>query len=325
MKIEDLDASHSRWRTRTVMVDNGVFRLDLFPDFGAKIYSLVHQPTGKELLWRNPFLPAWSARTRVFDDCWTGGWDESFPNDEVATIDGVTYPDHGELWAASWTCEVDPAGTIYLRNECPISGCRVEKWISLEDDEERIRFRHRLTNLRDQAIPYLWKLHPALVVSPGDFILIPARRILLEPEFLGTLASAPLESSSPVLELPDRTVDLRIVPPRANKDVYLYYGVDQPEGWCSCYDPSRRLAVALSYPRDLFTSCWLFASYGGWRDHYVAVLEPSTAYPFRLDKAAAAGQCSTLAANAQQEATVVFATGHNIDGVTHVSEDGLIH
>lgn len=325
MTIEDVAAARSPWKTRTITVDNGLLRFVLFPDRGGRIFSLVHQATGKEILWRNPSLDPAMAPSGAFDNCWTGGWDELFPNDEVATLGGTTYPDHGELWTARWCCEVQNPNTVYLRTETPKSRCRVEKWITVNDGEERIRFRHRLQNLSDQPLPYLWKLHPALAVSPGDSILIPAGRIRLEPEFLGTLGGGPLEFKGPILTLPDRTVDLRVVPPPASSAVHFFYGLDLREGWCAAYDPARRLAVGLAFPRELFTSCWLFASYGGWRDHYVAVLEPSTAYPFRLEQAAALGQCAVLPPRGCQKAEVVFSTRSGIAGVSGIAPDGAIH
>jgi hypothetical protein len=215
-------------------------------------------------------------------------------------------------------------GTIYLRAHCAISDCLVEKWITVNDGEERIHFRHRLTNLTNRKLPYLWKLHPALNVSPGDSVLIPARRNQLEPAFMGTLEGGPMEWVGPVARVGDRDVDVRIVPPCEARDVRFFYGLDLIEGWCATYDPQRRLAVGLAFPKDLFTSCWLFASYGGWRDHFVAVLEPCTAYPFRLEEAVAKGQCSVLSPGGVQEAVVVFSARHGIDGVSRISADGEI-
>ena len=180
-------------------------------------------------------------------------------------------------------------------------------------------------DLCGRTMPYLWKLHPALAVSAGDSIEIPARRIQLESEFLGSLGGGPLEWNSPLLTLPDRTVDLRIVPPASSREVHFFYGLDLREGWCAAYDTARRLAVGLAFPRELFTSCWLFASYGGWREHYVAVLEPSTAWPFRLERAAGAGQCAHLSPYGYQEAEVVFSTRSGLDGVSGINSDGEIY
>jgi hypothetical protein len=284
-----------------IVLDSGRLRVVLLPGLGAKIYSIVHLPTGKELLWHNPSVaPAAVPAGSGFDDHWAGGWDELFPNDESACLAGDAYPDHGELWTARWDCEIERtarSATVYLRTECPAAHCRVEKWIEMEDGEPGMRFRHRLTNLRNRPLPYLWKLHPALAVSPGDRILIPANRILLEPEFLGTLAG--------------RDVDLSVVPPPDSGEVHFFYGVELTDGWCGTYDPVRRLALEWTYPKDLFTSCWLFASYGGWRGHYVAVLEPCTAYPYRLEQAAACNQCSLLPPLGTQEASVTFSVREN--------------
>ena len=46
-----------------------------------------------------------------------------------------------------------------------------------------------------------------------------------------------------------------------------------------------RSTTGLTFPASTFPSCWLFASFGGWRNHNVAILEPSTTYPFELEKA----------------------------------------
>jgi len=40
-----------------------------------------------------------------YDDVWSGGWDELFPNDEATSLDGEAYPDHGEVWTSPWQAE----------------------------------------------------------------------------------------------------------------------------------------------------------------------------------------------------------------------------
>jgi len=84
-----------------------------------------------------------------YDDLWSGAWDELFPNDEVAVIDGESYPDHGEVWRRDWHAEPftqsDAVGSR-LRFLTPISGIHVEKTITLRVGETRIEFQHRFTN-----------------------------------------------------------------------------------------------------------------------------------------------------------------------------------
>ncbi|HVX66937.1 MAG TPA: hypothetical protein VHA11_10065 [Bryobacteraceae bacterium] len=328
MKVEDLGPAQSPWGLRTLVVENRCLRLALLPEAGAKIYSLMHKPTGKEILWQNPRVPPRrNPAGSGYDDAWSGGWDELFPNDEPATLDGSVFPDHGELWTSEWEYEIqraDDAAVIHLSTRARAARCAVEKWIEVREGEERVRFRHRFRNLRERPLPFIWKLHPAMAVSPCDRILVPAAKFQLEPLSIGTLGGGALEWNEPVLRPPGRTVDLTVAAPPESRELHFYYGLDLQDGWCAVYDPGRQLAAGLAFPKELFTSCWVFASYGGWNDYYVAVLEPSTGYPFQLDAAAALGQCSVLAPHAELEAQFVFALRAGIPGVSRITPEGAI-
>lgn len=310
--------------SHTVTLDNGLLRLEVLPEAGAKIRSIVHLPTGTELLWQNPAIKARPVPPgSSYDDTWSGGWDELFPNDEPAVINGRAYPDHGELWTNAWDFEVE-GGTLALSTITPVTGCKVEKRLTLASGCPRIHFHHRLTNPGADPVPYLWKLHPALRVEPGDRLLMPAGRFILEPASAGTLEGAsPIPGTSQV-RLGDRTIDLLEVPPPGRRELYFFYGVDLQDGWCALYRPQTRLGVGFSFPKDVFPTCWLFASYGGWNDYHVAVLEPCTGYPFRLQDIAAAGRELLLLPNRPVEADVVFTVQENLPGIGAITPGGKI-
>jgi galactose mutarotase-like enzyme len=308
-----------------ITLDNGSLRLRILPEAGAKIESIVHLPTGTELLWQNPEREALPVSAGAsYDDAWSGGWDELFPNDEPASVGGFRYPDHGELWTNSWEYRITSGGDLMLSTVTPVTACRVEKRIRLDDSHSKVRFYHRFTNSGSDPVPYLWKLHPALHVEQGDRLLIPADRFVLEPAAAGTLEKGEVEPGATHVRLADRTIDLLEVPPRESQKLHFFYGVDLREGWCGLYRPERKLAVGLAFPRNIFNTCWLFASYGGWRDYYVAVLEPCTGYPFRLEEIAAAGREAVLAPSASFEAKVVFTVEENLDGISRITPDGQI-
>ncbi|MGA8868674.1 MAG: hypothetical protein WB510_16990, partial [Candidatus Sulfotelmatobacter sp.] len=91
---------------RTVVIENRFLRVVVLPEAGAKIWQIIYKPTDVELLWNNPRIaPARLPSTSRYDDVWSGGWDELFPNDEIALIEGESYPDHGELWTGEWQAE----------------------------------------------------------------------------------------------------------------------------------------------------------------------------------------------------------------------------
>ena len=73
------------WQYRglqVVRIENEHIRVDVFPEVGAKIYNFVHKDSNRNLLWHNPRVPpARVAYGALFDDHWSGGWDELVPND----------------------------------------------------------------------------------------------------------------------------------------------------------------------------------------------------------------------------------------------------
>ncbi len=105
----------TRWSLcglQVVRLENQLVRLDILPQLGAKIYSFIHQPSGRDLLWHNPHLqPAAVPFGAKFDDTWSGGWDELIPNDvPVAFPNGDVLPDHGEVWSQTSEWQVVEAG-----------------------------------------------------------------------------------------------------------------------------------------------------------------------------------------------------------------------
>src|ERR1051326_6019246 len=84
---------------RTVVLENRMLRLVILPEAGGKIWQITYKPHDADLLWNNPRIsPAKLPLNSRYDDVWSGGWDELFPNDEASVIEGEGYPEIGELW-----------------------------------------------------------------------------------------------------------------------------------------------------------------------------------------------------------------------------------
>jgi|SRR6478609_6059062 len=74
-------------------------KCSIIPALGGKIWSLYNQQLSKEFLWVNAVLPIqMQERGADYDANFLGAIDELIPNDMVENIDGIDYPDHGELW-----------------------------------------------------------------------------------------------------------------------------------------------------------------------------------------------------------------------------------
>jgi hypothetical protein len=313
---------------RAIQLENRLLRVVVLPEAGAKIWQIVYKPLDAALLWNRPGMgPASQSLGAVYDDVWSGGWDELFPNDEAAMLDGGSLPDHGELWTGNWDAvpfqEAGAAG-VRLSYSTPISSFRVEKRLLLKPETATLEIHYRLTNRGAAPFPFLFKLHPAFAVSAAHRIDFPPMRVVREPEFPGTLAEAPLSFPWPNAPMGERTQDLRQVPDASSGAVHFFYGAGLASGWCGVTNRAARLAAALRFDPEIFSSCWLFATHGGWNDLNVAVPEPATGYPFRMQSMIEEGRARWLAPGESLETTVLFSAQQGIASIGGVEADGRI-
>lgn len=313
---------------RAVVLESNLLRVVVLPEAGAKIWQITYKPLDADLLWNNPRIPpARLASNSRYDDVWSGGWDELFPNDEAAVIEGEAYPDHGELWTTPWDAEpftdADKVG-VRLRCITPISAIEVEKIIGLRRDQGRIEFEHRFTNRGTAAFPFLWKLHPAMTVSRRHRIDFPPMNIVFEPGFPGTLTGVRGSGQWPFLRTDAGDVDLRRVTSADTRQLYFFYGTEMKGNWCALTNSEIGLACALQFDPEVFRCCWLFATYGGWRSYRVAVLEPCTGYPLNFEAMKAAGRHRILARGETLRTKVQFLVQEGLQSVGSVDVSGTM-
>lgn len=123
---------------------------------------------------------------------------------------------------------------------------------------------------------------------------------------------------------PDGGPDLRVVPPPTDL-LEGYHATDLIEGWCALTHPTERTGVGFAFDPGLFRSIWLWLSYGGWRDQYVALLEPSTGYPSDLTEAIARGTCSWLEPGERLESEFTTVCYGGMRSVHRIDLDGTVH
>ena len=313
---------------RTILIENSLVRIVVLPEAGAKVWQIHYKPLGADLLWNHPSMaPTRQALHASYDDTWSGGWDELFPNDEAAELGGRTYPDHGELWTGEWQVEPfrsNDAVALRLNFTTPVSNFLAEKTLVLRPECAVVEVKYRLTNQGSDAFPFLWKLHPAFAVSSNHRIDFPPMTVVREPEFAGTLDGAPAMFAWPDAVVGDTALDLRQVPGERSGAVHFFYGTELASGWCGVTNRANKLAAALRFDPEVFSSCWLFATHGGWRDLNVAVLEPATGYPFRMQSMIDGGQARWLAPGKSLETRVLFSVQEGLASIGGVEKDGRI-
>jgi hypothetical protein len=286
-----------------VCLESPFLKVAVAPGVGGRIVSLVDKATGHEFLWRNAALklerlPPGSE----YDPNFYGGIDELLPNDIPETINGVKCPDHGELWTAALAWEAQP-DQLVLRGALPLFGLTYERTLRLRPDAPVLELAYRIANPTPEPRTFLWKLHAALALQPGDVIECPARQArVADPAWSRFQSVKPF--AWPVLE--GQAVNVAPPPEGAMDFFYLYQLEAGRIGWRR---PRAGLRFGYEFDTRVFPFAWLFASYGGFDGHYTAILEPCTAMPISVNKAAALNQCARLAPGAALQTQVTIHAG----------------
>jgi hypothetical protein len=229
-----------------------------------------------------------------YDDVWRGGFEELFPNDAPGDFGGRQLPDHGELWNAPFELVQSTRDAVTLRRECTWVPATFEKHVAISPTNSEVNIEYRISNRSPDPLWYLFKLHPALRLEPGDRLLLPGGTITaVTPEF-GTRFGGGHATWPHAQDRLGRRIDLSRVPPPEDQSREFIYVADLPDGWCGLERTATGERIVFTFSRDLFPYCWLFLSFGGWKDYYTAVLEPCTNMPKDLRAAKAAGRCAVL-------------------------------
>lgn len=286
-----------------VRMESPHLKVDVAPSVGGRVVSIVDKQSGHEFLWRNQSLPLeLKPAGAEYDPNFYGGIDELLPNDLAEPINGVDCPDHGELWTTSLQAEISGERLI-LRGRLPRFGLAYEREMRLRADGPWLQFKYRITNTTHHPREFLWKLHAAVAVQPGDEILCPARQAqIVDPAWSRFKTTAPFQWPN----LEGRAAHLI---PAKDGTMDFFYLFDLAKGEMFWRRPTAGLKFGYQFDTKVFPFAWLFASYGGFLDHYTIILEPCTAMPMSVKDAAAKGQCSRLEPGQALETTVSLYAG----------------
>jgi hypothetical protein len=324
------------WKYRgleVVRIENERIRVDVFPEVGAKIYNFVHKPSGRNLLWHNPRVPpARGSYGSLFDDHWSGGWDELLPNDlPCKTPSGETLPDHGEVWSQASEWEIleksKDAAAIRFVIHGRILPTRFEKTIKLRAGDSFCSVEYAYTNLGATPIEFLWNICCALNISSATRLDIPARRGLIEAtDPWNTLKFKPgTECEWPYATTPTgERVDFRTMPPPDAGVTDFQYLPEVLSGWFAVTDADARVGFGMAFPTEVFPHLSLFRSVGGWRGQHLVSVEPSVGYPYDLAIAQKNGTVGRVEAGGVLAATIKAIAYDEVASVERIEPDGSV-
>lgn len=276
----------------TIQLGNACLTVSIRPECGGRIDQITDLVRDKAWLWHppgyDPDAPRMLAPDTGFDAHWQGGFEEMFPNDAACTVDGRALPDHGEAWSAAWTVNTHTSSSLTMQMTCASVPVRLEKALHLEPDAPVLHLRYRIANLSLERLPCMLKLHPALAIEEGDQIELPGCTVeAVAPDFSRLIGDA-TPSRWPEARAADGSpVRLDRTLPEATQSREFIYCSELEEGRCGVRNARTGSVFQLEFDRADFPFVWVFQSYGGFQNHYVLMLEPSTGKPYDLNEAIA--------------------------------------
>lgn len=267
--------------------ENDWLRSQIVPVLGGRIVSIFNKPLEKEFVYRHDRpLEAFPPGTD-YDAVFAGGIDELIPNDIPEEIDGISYPDHGELWTTPLRYTIGE-NSLTLCNTLKLSSLYYERMLSFDKSGPIIHLKYKIRNEANSTRHFLWKLHAALAIQPGDKLVTSARMAMIVSQ------EASRFSDMAAFRWPSiENGDASIVPTFGNT-MDFFYLYDIPGSSMQMLSNHGDHLFSYDYDRSVFPYQWYFASYGAFLNHHTAILEPATGMPVSVNESMAVGQCMKL-------------------------------
>ncbi|CAN5578867.1 hypothetical protein BH24ACT5_BH24ACT5_05700 [soil metagenome] len=279
-------------------LSSDVLDVAVCPDQGCDITSIVHRPTGCELLFRTPW--GHSGRTHgagpwaedsatAWLDRYPGGWQLLLPNaGPPCSVGGTEWVFHGEASQAAWSVTSHGDGRLEAETVLCRAPLTVRRTIHVVGDE--IRVTDDVTNVGTEDLDMVWGHHPAF---GGDFVDSSTRLETTatvfdaDPASPGTVLAPGARSNWPhAVRVGGGSIDLSVLSDEGAGVSHLGYLSGFAEGSARIVNQRRGLAVELSWPLDLMPHAWY------WVENHA-----STGYPwFGRCHVFAFEPCSTAAA-----------------------------
>ncbi|MEV8378539.1 DUF5107 domain-containing protein [Kribbella sp. NPDC056861] len=149
----------------SLVLENSHLRATILPSLGGRLYSLVHKPSGQELLYRNPVLQpanlalrnAWFAGGVEWNLGSTGHWTGTCSPMHAARVDGPDGTPVLRLW------ELERTRNLVVQ---------LDFW--LPEDSDQLYVGARIQNPSSEAVPAYWWSNIAVEQSPETRVLAPA-------------------------------------------------------------------------------------------------------------------------------------------------------
>jgi len=271
----------------SVSIENDAIRMEVWPQIGGKVSSIVDKADGFELLFNYPAeLPDGPHYDEPYSDHWYCGWDECFPAIAPSIYpqhpySGTAVPDHGELWGIPATTAVPTKDGITTVWHGLRFGYRLTRKLYLAGPS--VIAEYTLVNLAPFEFRYVWAMHALLSLTvPVELDAKSAKRFRLSHDAVGTAIDTPFDwPDAPGGERLSHPTNL---PPRKGWKVFSQEPIG--DGFHVHY-PTRQRALKVNYASEqCLPAYWgIWINTGGFDGVHHFAIEPTAGRHDQIDRA----------------------------------------
>ena len=284
---------------QSVTIENDAIQIDVWPQFGGKVTSLVDKVDNFDLLFSYPVeYPVQSSQYDMpYHRGWCAGWDECFPAIAPSKYlghpyDGIPVPDHGEIWSLPTTAVPTRDGITTVWHGLRF-GYRLTRKLSLEGSS--VLSEYTLINLAPFELRFVWAFHPLMTMTVPVEIDLPGtprfrlshdeKNHEIQQDFTWPVTEEEGDNLSKPSELARN----------CGWKAYSSLPITSP---LTLRYPSRHRHMTMEYKsEDGMAAYWgIWINTGGWGTHHHLGIEPTTGRYDQLDRSIKDGSAGNVAA-----------------------------
>jgi hypothetical protein len=280
-----------------LIIENDALRLEVYPQFGGKVLSIVDKADNYELLFDFPAeFPTACQYDRSYWMSYCAGWDECFPAIgpgpyPVHPYKGISVPDHGELWSLPTTAVPTKDG-ITTEWQGLRFGYRLSRDLRIEGPT--LRADYTLQNFAPFDFYFVWAMHPLASLHVPVELAMPPGTFRLSHDADAQRVDSPFEW--PVTSKNDNLSRPSDLPPKRGWKVFSVDPISAP---AIVQYPSRRRCVKIEYSsEDGVQAYWgVWINTGGWAGHKHFAVELITGRFDEIDRSFRDSSAARIAPN----------------------------
>lgn len=289
-----------------VTIENDAIQMDIWPQYGGRVTSLLDKADHTELLFEYPVeYPESSQYDRPYQKGWYAGWDECFPAIAPSRYvghpyDGIPVPDHGEIWSLPATASPTKDGIVTIWYGLRF-GYRLTRKLFLEGSS--VVSEYTLNNLAPLEFRFVWAMHPLMAMNQAVEIELPGspRFRLSHDEAMHEMQQ---EFAWPVTEEEGQNLSKpNDLPPKRGWKAFSALPITSP---IVVKYPARSRKLTMEYKsEDGMAAHWgIWINTGGWGTHRHFSIQPTTGRFDQLDRAIKDGSAGTVSSLGKRVWTV---------------------